>query len=417
MSKTSNLWAEVDENGRLVLPPELVSRYGLTAGAKLRVDLHKDAIRLHRPVTHLAKIYVEPTNFCNLNCVTCMRNNWQVTIGHMSPDTFDCLIDGLETALPPPLVLFGGIGEPLTHARLPEMIARVKQLGSTVEVISNGTLLTETVSRKLIDAGLDTLWVSLDGARPESYADVRLGAELPKVLDNLDQFRRLRKPAHRPVPQIGIAFVAMKRNIADLPELLAIGKRLGVMRFHVSNLLPHTAAMDDEILYRRNMRDITYLPSPWLRQLQLPKMDINEYTSAPILKALNSGYNVEFAGSNLGLTNDVCTFIEAGSLTVGWDGTVAPCPPLLYTHIAYLQGYERVSSRHPLGNIRQRSLRELWLDPEYVDYRERVHQFAFAPCSSCGGCDLSRDNDTDCFDSISPACGGCLWAQGVIRCP
>jgi len=165
------------------------------------------------------------------------------------------------------------------------------------------------------------------------------------------------------------------------------------------------------------MRDITYLPSPWLRQLQLPKMDVNEYTSEPLLKALNSGYNVEFAGSNLGLTNDVCTFIEAGSLTVGWDGTVAPCPPLLYTHTAYLQGYERVSKRHTLGNVRQRSLMDMWLDPEYVEYRERVHQFAFAPCSSCGGCDLSRDNETDCFDSSSPACGGCLWAQGVIRCP
>ena len=35
---------------------------------------------------------------------------------------------------------------------------------------------------ELVDAGLDVLWVSMDGATPESYEDVRLGAELPHVL-------------------------------------------------------------------------------------------------------------------------------------------------------------------------------------------------------------------------------------------
>jgi len=64
-----------------------------------------------------------------------------------------------------------------------------------------------------------------------------------------------------------------------------------------------------------------------------------------------------------------------------------------------------------------RDLLELWLDPEYVAYRERVHQFAFAPCTKCGGCEISRSNETDCFDVVAPACGGCLWAQGVIQCP
>ena len=81
-------------------------------------------------------------------------------------------------------------------------------------------MLNEQRSRQLIDAGLDLLWVSIDGASPESYADVRLGAELPKVMDNLQRFRTLRKGHKRAKPEIGIAFVAMKRNIADLPKVL-----------------------------------------------------------------------------------------------------------------------------------------------------------------------------------------------------
>jgi MoaA/NifB/PqqE/SkfB family radical SAM enzyme len=417
MGIDKSLWAEVDKQGRLVVAPEVAERYGLKPGARVRIDEDDNSIRLHRPVTHLAKLYIEPTNFCNIDCVTCMRSNWSVEIGRMSLLTFDRIVEELETLSNRPAVFFGGSGGPLSHSHQPPMIERVKSLGCRAEMITNGTLLTESKAREIIDAGLDLLWVSIDGAKPESYADVRLGAELPLVLENLKCFRRLRRPAHHPVPEIGIAFVAMKRNIADLPELLQLGKSLGVMHFHVSNLLAHSPEMYEEILYEKAMKDITFLPSPWLRRLTLPKWDFNEHTSEPFIKAMNSGYNVKLAGNNLGITNDVCTFIEDGSMIVGWDGSVSPCPPLLHTHVGMLNGYERVSHKHIIGNVRDRGLLDLWLDPEYVAYRERVHGYEFAPCTPCGGCELSRENLTDCFDVVAPACGSCLWAQGVIQCP
>jgi hypothetical protein len=71
------------------------------------------------------------------------------------------------------------------------------------------------------------LWVSLDGPTPESFADVRLGAALPQILENVTRFRELRSRGYYPVPEIGIAFVAMKRNIAQLPDLLALSRWLG----------------------------------------------------------------------------------------------------------------------------------------------------------------------------------------------
>jgi MoaA/NifB/PqqE/SkfB family radical SAM enzyme len=417
MSDNGALWAEVDENGRLSLPPEVAHKLGLTPGARARLDLDGNSLRLHRPITHLAKLYLEPTNRCNIACRTCMRHNWETAMGQMAAETFTAVLDSLRRMETPPLVFFGGLGEPLAHPRTPQMAAQVTALGARAELISNGTLLNEKRARQLIEAGLDTLWISIDGARPESYADVRLGAELPNVLQNLSRFRKLRPAAHDPRPRIGVAFVAMERNIADLPEVMAIGRRLGATRFMVSNLLPHTAEMAEEILYRRTLNDITYLPSPWLRQATLPKMDFNETTGAPLLKAMSSGYNVRFAGSNLGVSNDVCTFIESGSMAVGWDGRVSPCIPLLYDHVAYLRDYQRVSHKHIVGNVNDQDLAAIWRDPAYVEYRERVHRFAFAPCTSCGGCEMSRANDTDCFSSPAPACGGCLWAQGVIQCP
>ncbi len=417
MSAESTLWAQVDAEGRLILPPEIAARYGLRPGTRMRVEEDVNHFRLHRPATHLAKVYIEPTNRCNLDCVFCMRGQWDVPLGQMSEATFASILDGLRGITPPPTVFFGGIGEPLAHPKTIDMVARVKEIGATAEMITNGTLLDAKRSRRLIDAGLDVLWVSIDGATPESYADVRMGAALPEVLANLDGFRRARRPAHRPTPEIGIAFVAMKRNIADLPQVIATGRRLGAKRFMVSNLLPYTPEMCDEILYERTLNDIAYLPSPWLPRLSMPKMQLDEVTSETFLRVLKSNLNITFAGNNLGGANDVCTFIEGGAMAIGWDGNVSPCPPLLHTHVSYLRRRRRVSVRHIVGNVAERGLLDLWNDPDYVAYRERVQGFGFAPCTTCGGCEVAETNETDCFDSSAPACGGCLWAQAIVQCP
>lgn len=411
------LWANVDEDGHLALPPDVMTQFGIEPGTRLRLEMTSTGLKLHRPITQLAKIYIEPTNRCNIDCRTCMRQNWDVTLGKMSAKTFAAIEASLAELTPPVTVMFGGIGEPLLHPQTADMIATVKSLGFRAEMITNGTLLTERRAKQLIEAGLDLLWVSIDGSSPESYADVRLGAELPRVLENLRRFRRLRRPAHRPTPEIGIAFVAMRRNIADLPEVLRIGKSVGAKHFSVSNLLPHSSEMEEEILYKRSMRNITYLPSSWLRHLSLPKMDFNELTGEPLLAAFNSGYNVSFAGNNLGELNDVCTFIEQGAMAVGWDGRIAPCPPLLYHHVGYIRGYRRESLAHILGDIHEQSLKTLWQTPAYEAYRDRVQRFAFAPCTACGGCELLETNETDCFWNEAPACGSCLWAQGFVQCP
>ena len=66
-------WAQVDDQGHLVVPPEVAAQLGLVPGAQVRLEPGRNGLRLHRPVTHLARLYVEPTNACNLDCATCFR--------------------------------------------------------------------------------------------------------------------------------------------------------------------------------------------------------------------------------------------------------------------------------------------------------------------------------------------------------
>ncbi len=409
--------AHINEDGCLAFEAGLAARYGLQHGTAVEIEEAADGLHMRRPVTHLAKLYVEPTARCNLACRTCVRNVWDETLGDMSDATFAAVLDGLRAFSPPPTVFFGGFGEPLAHPRIVDMVAATKALGCSVELITNGVLLAEETARGLIAAGLDRLWVSLDGARPESYADVRLGAALPEVLANVSRFAALRPPAHRPRPQIGIAFVAMRRNIADLPRLLALGAHLGATRYLITNVLPHTAEMCDELLYRRALSDITYLPSAWMPRVELPKMDVDDHTAPALYQVFRSHRNIALVDQNLGAANNRCPFVDTGAGAVRWDGGFSPCLPLLHSHTSYLNDRERHSRAYIVGTLAEKTLAELWHDAGHIAFRRRVQVFDFSPCTFCGGCDYSLANEEDCFGNTFPTCGGCLWAQGIIRCP
>lgn len=409
--------AYVDAEGRLVLPPELAVRYGLRPGAQVLLEEGTNVLRLRRPVTQLAKVYVEPTNRCNLECRTCMRNVWDEPLGQMSVATFAQLLAGLRAVTPPPTVFFGGLGEPLAHPALVEMVAQVSTLGCRVELITNGTLLTPNLSRRLITAGLNHLWVSLDGATPESYTDVRLGAALPGVIANLAAFRDAFRDARGPRPHIGIAFVAMRRNIADLPNVVRLGLRLGATHFMVSNVLPYSAELRAEMLYTRALTDMGGLPSQWVPQIRLPRLDLDEQTRAALLEVLRQGRQVFFTGNDPTAVYERCPFVESGVTAVAWDGSVSPCLPLLHNHRSFLHERERATTRHVLGNVNETPLLALWESPDYLALRARVQQFDFSPCIACGGCEWAEANQEDCFGDPFPTCGGCLWSRGVIQCP
>jgi MoaA/NifB/PqqE/SkfB family radical SAM enzyme len=418
MKKRSIITVEVDNQGRFILPAELGKRYGFTAGAKVRLDENETDFRLSRTSENLSRVYIEPTNLCNLDCVTCMRNVWDEAPGQMRADIFNRILEGVREFKPIPSVFFGGFGEPLTHPDICEMVTQVHQNGAVVELITNGILLTPDMSRRLIAAGLDRLWVSLDGATPESYADVRLGAALPQVIANLRHFKELRGSLSAAKPRLGIAFVAMKRNIGDLPELIRLGTSLGADQFSISNVLPHTPQLREEMLYLRSFYEGDLHASEWSPLITLPRLDIDidSLTGDILLQVLQNRHSLSINRQKFNAEN-TCPFAEKASLSVRWDGAVSPCLPLMHAHESYLDNHVRKSHAFSVGSLQEHSLAEIWDNPSYRSLRERLLQFDFSPCILCNSCEMADANEEDCFGNTLPTCGGCLWAQGFIQCP
>jgi MoaA/NifB/PqqE/SkfB family radical SAM enzyme len=380
----------------------------------MRETAETETVSALAPVVRLAKLYIEPTSRCNLACRTCMRNTWGEPEGDMAPDTFARIIASLRDLDPPPGVFFGGIGEPLVHPLILDMVRAAKSAAARVELITNGTLLDDTRARGLIAAGLDRLWVSLDGATPEGYTDVRLGAALSQVIQQIAHLRDLRNGGG---PEIGIVFVAMRRNIAELPALLRLSRELGAAQFMVTNVLPYSPAMCAEVLYARALSNGDYSAVPDLPHLSLPKMDRDLPHREIIRQALAREWELTPGANEIKAVNDRCPFVAQGALAVGWDGGVSPCLPLLHHVTSYLHGVARHARRWVIGRVQDQSLRDLWDFPPHAAFRARVRNFDFSPCAICDGCVLSETNKTDCYGNEFPTCGGCLWAQGIVQCP
>lgn len=198
------------------------------------------------------KLNIEVTTRCNLECSTCMRRVWKEESGDMSLDTFKALLPVFPEIEAINII---GIGEPLLNENIFEMIRLGKEHlppGGVFSLTTNATLIDEQIAVKLVSSGVDDIVVSLDGATRETFDRIRDGANLDEVLKRVDLLNKAKEEAGSPTPRIGFEFVAMKGNVSELPGIVDIAARHGATFIIVSNVLPHTAEMNEEVLYDFN---------------------------------------------------------------------------------------------------------------------------------------------------------------------
>lgn len=327
----------------------------------------------------LKKLYIEPTSLCNLNCSMCFRHNWfDEALGSMSQETTAKLYDifqipTLET------VFFGGMGEPLMHPQIHEMIRTAHSAGKRTELLTNATLLKPEMSEKLLSTGLDMLWVSMDGFSKESYESIRKGSMYALVTDHLTAFNKLRKHTG-----LGITFVVMKENEQELTQLNQFADAFRVDMLNISHVIPGVPLAEQDSIY----------------DCSFPVGKMHRFSDIPTKKQY-----------------DHCTFVNEGICFIRWDGEVCPCMQLLHNSYTYLGELHRKVFAKSYGNIHQTDFRQIWNQPDYVRFRDYVKRFDYPSCTMCLGCDLRLENKEDCMHNIHPTCGACLWAQGYARCP
>lgn len=349
----------------------------------------------------------------------CFRNSWrQEAVGDMDMDIYCKILETMPESVE--TVFLGGMGEPLAHPKIFEMVELASKSGKTVELLSNATLLTAQYTSQLLEAGLDMLWVSIDSLEEEQYAAIRQNSSFLLVKHHIDEFNRQRIREKREI-RLGVAFVAMKSNAHELAKLPYFATYHMVNEVNISNVIPTDAQTAAEVLYDNVIDwglgdDAPMKSSP---QIRLPLMNWQHPAAMEGLRGLlsSSMCDVFFSGQKVLRSSRSCRFINEGHCFVKYDGKVSPCMPMLRNGVVFWRGKARQINRHFFGDLSEMGLAEIWESDDYRDFRERVRRFEFSPCFRCSLCENWEEGVTDCFGSPSPACGGCLWSEGVISCP
>src|SRR5579863_2040084 len=180
-------------------------------------------------------IYIEPTSRCNEFCQQCPRTLLSREDDRdLSFDKFRYIVDQFPIL---ERVVLHGLGEPLLNKDLPRMVRYLKDRGTYVLFNSNGIALTPKKGQALIDAGLDEYRLSMDGSSREMYARVRGVDAFDKIWRNVKAFVALQREQQASKPAVSLWFTAMRENLPDLPNLIALADESGIREVHLQRLV------------------------------------------------------------------------------------------------------------------------------------------------------------------------------------
>lgn len=146
------------------------------------------------------EIIIETTNRCNLRCLYCHFHGPDAQrkrpIGIMAEDIWKAIFKDIsqwsQEAGRVNLCLHGA-GEPLLHPHFKEILKTAREVpNASVGFMTNGMLFDEKWHEFVLSLPVDWIWLSIDGARPETNDRYRLGADLKRIETNIEKFLEIK---------------------------------------------------------------------------------------------------------------------------------------------------------------------------------------------------------------------------------
>ena len=126
----------------------------------------RHTIRAFASTKHPVLVHIVPMRRCNLSCTYC--NEYDKTSEPVPIDAMLERIDKLAEFGSSVITISGG--EPMMHPEIYEIIARIRHHGMIAGLISNGYYFQADKIKKLNEAGLDYLQISIDNVNPDEVS-------------------------------------------------------------------------------------------------------------------------------------------------------------------------------------------------------------------------------------------------------
>jgi MoaA/NifB/PqqE/SkfB family radical SAM enzyme len=199
--------------------------------AELKDPYHRKIVaeKLVRLERRPVRVLMSQDRSCNLSCPSC-----RTKLILAKKNEQDRLNEFFETVILPLLrdarqVKITGSGDPFASGHFRYVLKRLSRREFPqlqVQLQTNGQLLDQRAWQELeLDGLAESVWVSIDAARPETYAIVRRGGSFGKLLENFAFLGALRRQGK--IRFLRLDFVVQALNFREMPEAVAIARAFG----------------------------------------------------------------------------------------------------------------------------------------------------------------------------------------------
>lgn len=180
--------------------------------------LYKIDAHLNQNLSKPTIVNLTITHRCNFRCKQC--DYWRVMREELSTAQLKSIIFGLRKWLGPFYLSICG-GEPFIRKDLIDIIRFSSQKGVITEVITNGSMLSETLAEEIVLSGLNKINFSLDGANHKTHDNLRnFKGAFNKVIESIKTLKSLSQNLN-----ISLNTIIMNENLDELEDLVSMVSR------------------------------------------------------------------------------------------------------------------------------------------------------------------------------------------------
>jgi len=170
-------------------------------------------------------LWIELTSKCPFDCVFCSRKSRRGAGAHMEFELYRNILRQLQR---PAMIRLNYSGESLHFPRILDAVKAAKVTGASVELVSALGSAKPALVREIAASGLDRLTVSLHTLDPQQYGELYRFSSLDDVKRNLEILAGSPRS-----PIVDLAFVAMERNLDELPKVARYAAFIGAAEVSV----------------------------------------------------------------------------------------------------------------------------------------------------------------------------------------
>jgi radical SAM protein with 4Fe4S-binding SPASM domain len=322
------------------------------------------------------------TTACPLNCVMCSRDSVISQAKRMAFSDYQKLIDTIQ----PLQVSVGDLGESLFDSDLDKKIRYAKEKSAVVDVVTSYAI-SRIPADVLIEAGLDVLKVSIDGATAETYEAIRGEPYFEQALQHTRALIELRKRLGRQTPYVYLQFVLQNQSYEEMIEYVRLAAEIGADRIDYKPLIMDVERTGRDQLVGDMTADRTYT---LLQEADQLAISLGLRTNAPVLTpaALQRHWAIYYGEDSRPQDLKRC-MLPWYSTYVAADGNVYGCCIL------------RFQDAGILGNIHETDFVSIWNSEAYQRFRRKMRK-GDSPFGACYACYPQSLTDTFKYLATTP---------------